>query len=135
MTRLIRLHLASRRVPVAEVSSTSAPNAMSAGAASVDETAQQRRLPGATQQIEPRSSPSWSSSPLPPPTKSPARYTPTEVDGAFMQIRQAVGTTRARLPETVAFLRDLVEELKASGFVADALERSGQRREVAAPPA
>ena len=57
------------------------------------------------------------------------------VDGAFMQIRQAVGTTRARLPETVAFLRDLVEELKASGFVADALERSGQRREVAAPPA
>jgi polar amino acid transport system substrate-binding protein len=57
------------------------------------------------------------------------------VDGDFMQIRQAVGTTRTGLPETVAFLRDLVEELKASGFVADALERSGQRREVAAPPA
>ena len=57
------------------------------------------------------------------------------VDGAFMQIRQAVGTTRTRSAESVAFLRDLVEELKASGFVADALERAGQRREAAAPPA
>jgi polar amino acid transport system substrate-binding protein len=57
------------------------------------------------------------------------------VDGAFMQIRQAVGTTRSRSAETVAFLRDVVEELKASGFVADALERSGQRRDAAAPPA
>src|SRR5690349_2775664 len=56
------------------------------------------------------------------------------VDGAFMQIRQAVGTTRTRSAESVAFLRDLVEELKASGFVADALERAGQRREAAAPP-
>ena len=57
------------------------------------------------------------------------------VDGAFMQIRQAVGTTRSRSTETVAFLRDLVEELKASGFVGDSLERSGQNRDVAAPPA
>ena len=57
------------------------------------------------------------------------------VDGAFMQIRQAVGTTRTRSAETVAFLRELVEELKASGFVADALERSGQRRDAAARPA
>ena len=29
------------------------------------------------------------------------------VDGAFMQIRQAVGTTRSRSAETVAFLRDV----------------------------
>jgi len=57
------------------------------------------------------------------------------VDGAFMQIRQAVGTSRTRSAGTVAFLRDVVEELKASGFVADSLERSGQRREAAAPPA
>jgi polar amino acid transport system substrate-binding protein len=57
------------------------------------------------------------------------------VDGAFMQIRQAVGTARTRSTETVDFLRDLVEELKASGFVADSLERSGQRRDAAAPPA
>jgi polar amino acid transport system substrate-binding protein len=52
-----------------------------------------------------------------------------------MQIKQAVGTTRSRSAETAAFLRDLVEELKASGFVADSLERAGQNRDVAAPPA
>ncbi|GIG61701.1 ABC transporter substrate-binding protein [Longispora fulva] len=52
----------------------------------------------------------------------------------FMQIQQAVGTTRTRLPETVAFLRDLVEELKASGFVADSLLRAGQPDAAVAPP-
>ncbi|GAA2747504.1 transporter substrate-binding domain-containing protein [Terrabacter aerolatus] len=57
------------------------------------------------------------------------------IDEPFMQIRQAVGTTRTRSPETVDFLRELVEELKATGFVADALGRSGQRREAAAPSA
>jgi len=45
------------------------------------------------------------------------------IEGRFMEINQAVGTTRSRLPETVAYLRDVVEELKASGFVADALRR------------
>jgi polar amino acid transport system substrate-binding protein len=40
------------------------------------------------------------------------------IDERFMQIQQAVGTTKTRRPETVAFLRDLVEELKASGFFA-----------------
>ncbi|MFI7673888.1 transporter substrate-binding domain-containing protein [Actinophytocola sp. NPDC049390] len=44
----------------------------------------------------------------------------------FMEIRQALGTTRSREPETVAFLSELIEELKASGFVADALRRAGQ---------
>jgi polar amino acid transport system substrate-binding protein len=34
----------------------------------------------------------------------------------------------------VAFLHDLVEELKANGFVADALARSGQRGATVAPP-
>ena len=53
----------------------------------------------------------------------------------FMEIQQAVGTTVARRPETVQFLRDLVEELKASGFVADALSRSGQPAAAVAPPA
>jgi polar amino acid transport system substrate-binding protein len=57
------------------------------------------------------------------------------VDEAFMQIEQAVGTTRTRGPETVAFLHDLVEELKASGFVADALARSGQTGAAVAEPA
>ncbi|WP_020143876.1 transporter substrate-binding domain-containing protein [Terracoccus sp. 273MFTsu3.1] len=57
------------------------------------------------------------------------------VDEAFMQIEQAVGTTRTRSAETVAFLHELVEELKASGFVADALSRSGQSGAAVAPPA
>ena len=48
------------------------------------------------------------------------------IDEPFMQIRQAVGTARPKREPTVRFLRDLVEELKASGFVADALRRSGQ---------
>ncbi|HEY2674537.1 MAG TPA: transporter substrate-binding domain-containing protein [Rugosimonospora sp.] len=48
------------------------------------------------------------------------------IEDRFMQIRQAIGTTGTRLPETVAFLRDLVEELTANGFVAEALRRSNQ---------
>jgi len=55
------------------------------------------------------------------------------IDGAFMEIRQAVGTAKTKRPETIRFLRDLVEELKASGFVADALHRSGQTAPVAPP--
>ncbi|MFI9269745.1 transporter substrate-binding domain-containing protein [Kitasatospora sp. NPDC052896] len=57
------------------------------------------------------------------------------IEGRFMQIRQAVGTTRARRPETVRFLRDLVEELKAGGFVAEALRRANQSADLVAPPA
>ena len=54
----------------------------------------------------------------------------------FMEIRQAVGTTRARSRETtIAFLRTFVEDLKSSGFVADALHRSGRRDATVAPPA
>lgn len=48
------------------------------------------------------------------------------IDERFMQIRQAVGTKPDRRPETVAFLHDLVEELKANGFVAESLRRAGQ---------
>ena len=57
------------------------------------------------------------------------------LDERFMQIQQAVGTTVTRRPETVRFLRDLVEELKASGFVAEALRRSNQPDATVAPPA
>ncbi|MER5202831.1 transporter substrate-binding domain-containing protein [Streptomyces sp. NPDC002825] len=57
------------------------------------------------------------------------------IEGRFMEIRQAVGTTVSRRPETVAFLRDTVEELKASGFVAESLRRSGQDAGLLAPPA
>ncbi|OEJ23685.1 ABC transporter substrate-binding protein [Streptomyces agglomeratus] len=57
------------------------------------------------------------------------------IEGRFMEIRQAVGTTRSRRPETVRFLRDVVEELKAGGFVVDALRRAGQPDTLVAPPA
>ena len=55
------------------------------------------------------------------------------IEGRFMEIPQAVGTAAAKRPETTGFLRDLVEELKASGMVADALRRSGQTAPVAPP--
>jgi polar amino acid transport system substrate-binding protein len=45
------------------------------------------------------------------------------VEGRFMEIRQALGTTRTRGADTLAFLRSFVEELTSSGFVADALAR------------
>jgi polar amino acid transport system substrate-binding protein len=52
-----------------------------------------------------------------------------------MEIRQAMGTTRSRRPETVHLLRDFIEEKKASGFVADSLRRANQLDAVVAPPA
>ncbi|WP_328943358.1 transporter substrate-binding domain-containing protein [Streptomyces sp. NBC_00250] len=57
------------------------------------------------------------------------------IEGRFMEIRQAVGTTVTRAPETVAFLRATVEELKANGFVAESLRRAGQDEALLAPPA
>ncbi|WP_329622010.1 transporter substrate-binding domain-containing protein [Streptomyces sp. NBC_01255] len=57
------------------------------------------------------------------------------LEGRFMEIRQAVGTTVGRRPETVAFLRDTVEELKANGFVAASLRRASQDPALLAPPA
>ncbi|AZQ37955.1 transporter substrate-binding domain-containing protein [Streptomyces cyaneochromogenes] len=57
------------------------------------------------------------------------------IQEGFMQIRQAVGTTKSRRPETVRFLRELVEELKANGFVAASLRRAGQSDSLVAPPA
>jgi len=65
-------------------------------------------------------------------TEFTAAYPGTRlVPGRFMEIRQAVGTARTRRQETTRFLHDLVEELKASGFVADSLRRSGQTAPVA----
>ena len=55
------------------------------------------------------------------------------IEGRFMEIPQAVGTAKTKRPETARFLHDLVEELKASGFVASALRRSGQTAPVAPP--
>jgi polar amino acid transport system substrate-binding protein len=55
------------------------------------------------------------------------------IEDRFMEIPQAVGTAKARRTETIRFLHELVEELKSSGFVADALHRSGQTAPVAPP--
>lgn len=54
------------------------------------------------------------------------------IDGRFMEIRQAMGTPQGR-PAGAAFLRGFIEEMKASGFVADALKRSNQPDATVAP--
>ncbi|TDO66685.1 polar amino acid transport system substrate-binding protein [Kribbella sp. VKM Ac-2571] len=56
------------------------------------------------------------------------------IDERFMQIQQSVGTTRSKRPETVAYLHDLIENLKSSGFIAASLAASGQADAMAAPP-
>jgi len=57
------------------------------------------------------------------------------IEERFMEIRQAVGTARAKQPETVAYLHEFVEDLKSSGFIAASLEASGQSDAAVAPPA
>ncbi len=56
------------------------------------------------------------------------------MEGRFMVIEQAMGVPRARAGGA-AYLRSLLEELKAGGFVADSLARSGQTDALVAPPA
>ena len=56
------------------------------------------------------------------------------IDGRFMEIRQAMGTQKGR-EAGAAYLRAFVEEMKTSGFVADALKRSNQPDASVAPPA
>jgi polar amino acid transport system substrate-binding protein len=56
------------------------------------------------------------------------------MDGHFMQIRQAIGTPKGRIAGA-AYLRAFVEEVKASGFVAEAIKRSNQSAAVAPPAA
>lgn len=51
---------------------------------------------------------------------------------SFMDIRQAMGTKQGR-SIGARYLHAFVEEMKASGFVADALKRSGQNATVAPP--
>jgi polar amino acid transport system substrate-binding protein len=57
------------------------------------------------------------------------------VEPAFMQIRQAVATARAHDPASVVFLCEVVEDLKASGFVTESLARAGRLDVTVAPPA
>ena len=54
------------------------------------------------------------------------------MSGAFQQIQQAMGTPKGRTAGA-KYLAGFVEEMKASGFVADALKRSGQVAQVAPP--
>ena len=56
------------------------------------------------------------------------------MDGRFMAIEQAMGTPRGRAAGA-RYLREFVEEMKASGFVAAGLRRSGQGDATVAPPA
>jgi polar amino acid transport system substrate-binding protein len=56
------------------------------------------------------------------------------MDGRFMAIQQAMGTPKGRLAGA-AHLRAYVEEMKASGFVADALKATRQPDAQVAPPA
>ena len=56
------------------------------------------------------------------------------MDGRFMEIQQAMGTPKGR-NAGARYLRAFVEEMKATGFVADALKRSNQPDASVAPPA
>jgi polar amino acid transport system substrate-binding protein len=55
------------------------------------------------------------------------------LDGRFMEIQQAMGVAKGKLAGA-RYLRSFIEEMKANGFVADALRRSGQADATIAPP-
>jgi polar amino acid transport system substrate-binding protein len=57
------------------------------------------------------------------------------LDGRFMVIQQAMGTPKSRGSDAAAFLAGFVEEMKASGFVAAALQRHGIEGASVAPAA
>ncbi len=56
------------------------------------------------------------------------------VNGRFMVIEQALGTHKGRAAGA-AYLRGMIEELKASGFIAASLKASNQPDAAVAPPA
>ena len=56
------------------------------------------------------------------------------MDGRFMVIEQAMGIPKGR-ENGLGFVKRFVEEVKASGFVAEGLARSNQRDAAVAPPA
>lgn len=56
------------------------------------------------------------------------------LDGRFMEINQAMGTSKGR-DEGIKYMRAFIEEMKASGFVAKALERHRIDGVAVAPPA
>jgi polar amino acid transport system substrate-binding protein len=56
------------------------------------------------------------------------------LDGQFAAVQQAIGTPKARTAGA-AFLKTFVEEVKASGFVAEAIARNNSQGVTVAPPA
>lgn len=56
------------------------------------------------------------------------------MDGRFMVIEQAIGTPKGR-DDGARYLRGMIEVLKASGWVAAGLARSGQQDALVAPAA
>jgi polar amino acid transport system substrate-binding protein len=56
------------------------------------------------------------------------------LDGKFMAVQQAIGTGRKNTAGA-AFLRDFVEQVKASGFVTSLIEKHNVRGLTVAPPA
>jgi len=54
------------------------------------------------------------------------------MDGRFMVIEQAMATPRGR-PAGARYLEEFVREMKTTGFVASALEKSGQKEASVAP--
>jgi len=56
------------------------------------------------------------------------------MDGHFMEIQQAMGTPKGRVAGA-EYLRAFVEDVKASGFVAEAIKRANQSATVAPPAA
>ncbi|HWI83630.1 ABC transporter substrate-binding protein [Ramlibacter sp.] len=55
--------------------------------------------------------------------------------GRFMVIEQAMGTPRGRSPDATAFLASFVEDMKRSGFVAEAMKRHRIEGALVAPVA
>ncbi|MBN8749794.1 MAG: hypothetical protein J0I65_20070 [Variovorax sp.] len=55
--------------------------------------------------------------------------------GRFMLIQQAMGTPRSRGTEVVGYLGEFVEDMKSSGFVAEAMARHDIQGALVGPPA
>ena len=56
------------------------------------------------------------------------------LDGQFTAVQQAIGTAKNR-EASARFLRAFVEDVKASGIVAEAISRNGAQGVTVAPPA
>ncbi|HEU4371221.1 MAG TPA: transporter substrate-binding domain-containing protein [Methylomirabilota bacterium] len=56
------------------------------------------------------------------------------LDGQFTAVQQAIGTPKVRAA-AAAYLREFVEDVKASGFVGEAIARNGSQGVSVAPPA